>query len=340
MDLVDNLTGWVEARTLRKLKVDKIADFLFDVMCRFGCVFQLMCDNGMEFKGATEELMRKYKVPVVHILPYNSQANRKIKRTQRTYLEAIWKVIQGDTGQWPLWLGYELWADRTMVKRNTGYSLYYLLYGQHLLHPFDVIDVTYHTREWVKATDMKELLALRMQQLAQKKDSLDDVEKRNYRLWMKAVDAYNQRHAHRMKNRDYVKGELVLVYDEALENQMSGKGALRWRGPYAIVARRPSGAYVLQELDGAVLKQLVAWKRLKSYVPRQGLEPVILLPKWISRVDEIKEELLRNNTNELQVLMIHANGGRMDIPSLSKPWLLKDEEANEYWQRVYQKWME
>ncbi len=83
-------------------------------------------------------------------------------------------------------------------------------------------------------------------------------------------------------NGDYVKGELVLVYDEALENQMSGKGALRWRGPYTIVARRPSGAYVLQELDGAVLKQPVAWKQLKSYVPRQGLELVILLLKWIS----------------------------------------------------------
>ncbi len=284
--------------------------------------------------------MRKYKVPVVRISPYNSQANRKIERTQRTYLKAIWKVIQGDTGQWPLWLGYALWADRTTVKRNMGYSPYYLLYGQHPLHPFDVIDATYHTREWVKATDTKELLALRMQQLVQKKDSLDDAEKRNYRSRTKVVDAYNQRHAHQMKNGDYVKGELVLVYDKALENQMSGKGALRWRGPYAIVARRPSGAYVLQELDGAVLKQPVAWKWLKSYVPRQGLELVILLPKWISRVNEIKEELLRNNTNELQVLMIHANGGRMDLPSLSKPWLLKDEEANEYWQRVYQKWME
>ncbi len=30
----------------------------------------------------------------------------------------------------------------------------------------------------------------------------------------------------------------------------------------------------------------------------------------------------------------------MDIPSLPKPWLLRDEEANEYWQRVYERWME
>ncbi len=151
---------------------------------------------------------------------------------------------------------------------------------------------------------------------------------------MKAVDAYNQRHAHRMKTRDYVKGELVLVYDEVLDNQMSGKGALRWRGPHGIVARRPSSAYVLQELDGAVLRQLVTWKQLKSYVPRQGLELAILPSEWISCVNEIEEDLLKNDSDELQVLMVHANGGCMDILSLPKPWLLKDEEANEYWQSL------
>ncbi len=82
------------------------------------------------------------------------------------------------------------------------------------------------------------------------------------------MDAYNQRHANHMKHGEYAKGELVLVYDEALENQMSGKGTLRWRGPYAVVARRPSGAYVVQELDSTVLRQPITWKWLKSYVPR------------------------------------------------------------------------
>src|SRR5260221_10579377 len=114
-------------------------------MCQFGCIFQLTCDNDSEFKGAVENLMNKYKVPVVHILPYNSQANGKIERTQRTYLEAIWKVLQGKTNQWPSKLGY---ADQIMVKRNMGYSPYYLLYGQHPLLPFDVINHTFHVLEW------------------------------------------------------------------------------------------------------------------------------------------------------------------------------------------------
>ena len=65
VDIVDNLTGWVEAQALRKLRASTIAEFLFDVMCRFGCIFQLTCDNGTEFKGAVEELMWKYKVPVI-----------------------------------------------------------------------------------------------------------------------------------------------------------------------------------------------------------------------------------------------------------------------------------
>ncbi len=156
---------------------------------------------------------------------------------QRTYLEAIWKVVQGDMAQWPLWMGYALWADQTTIKRNTGYSLHYLLYGQHPLHPFDVLDAMYHMRDWLKATSMKELLALRMQQLVQRSDLIKDAGERNFRSQNKVVDAYNQRHANCMKHGEYAKGELVLVYDEALENQMSGKGTLRWRGPYAVVAR-------------------------------------------------------------------------------------------------------
>ena len=76
-----------------------------------------------------------------------------------------------------------------------------------------------------------------MQQLVQRSNLIKDAGERNFCLQNKAMDAYNQRHTNCMKHREYAKGELVLVYDEALENQMSRKGTLRWRGPYAVVAR-------------------------------------------------------------------------------------------------------
>jgi len=124
-----------------------------------------------------------------------------------------------------------------MVKKNTGYSPYYLLYGQHLLLPFDVADSTFHVLDWPKVTNTIELLALHMQQLDQHNDLLLEAWEKSFLMQAKAVDAYNQQHADRMKHGIYKKGELIIVYNEALDNQMSSKGTLKWCGPYAVVAR-------------------------------------------------------------------------------------------------------
>ena len=42
VDLADNLTGWVEAKAIWKITSEAIAQFIFEVMCRYGCIFQLM----------------------------------------------------------------------------------------------------------------------------------------------------------------------------------------------------------------------------------------------------------------------------------------------------------
>ena len=64
---------------------------------------------------------------------------------------------------------------------------------------------------------------------------------------------------------------------------------------------------MLQELDGSVLKQPVASKRMKSYIPQQGLEPVVLSLRWLSTVDDIKEDLLKDDQDELRVMMVHVD---------------------------------
>ena len=154
------------------------------------------------------------------------------------------------------------------------------------------------------------------------------------------MDAYNLRHEAWMNCGEYERGELVLVYNEVLENHFCGKGEPRWHGPYAIVARWPSGTYIIQELDGAVLKQLVAWKRLKSYVPHHGLEPVILAPKWITPINKSEADLIKDDSDEMKTMLAHVSVGRMDLPWLAKLWLLSQEVANDYWKNVYDWWME
>jgi IS30 family transposase len=77
IDLVDNLTRFLEATKLKHITSNKVTDFLFGIMCHYGCIFQLTIDNGSEFKGAVQSLIDRYRVPVVQISPYNLQVNGK-----------------------------------------------------------------------------------------------------------------------------------------------------------------------------------------------------------------------------------------------------------------------
>ena len=95
-----------------------------------------------------EVLMDKYKVPIVWMSAYNPEANGKVKRGHSIWIESMWRVLKGKTNEWPNLMGYMLWADQVTMKRNTGYTPYYLLYGQHPLMPFDVMDKTFHALDW------------------------------------------------------------------------------------------------------------------------------------------------------------------------------------------------
>ncbi len=79
---------------------------------------------------------------------------------------------------------------------------------------------------------------------------------------------------------------------------------------------------------------------MKSYIPRRGLELVVLSPRWLSAVDDIEEDLLKDDQDELRVMMVHVDAIKSNISWLLKPWLLKGEAKSEYWRCVYDRWME
>ena len=103
--------GWVEAKATQNIKSEMIAQFLFEVMCQYGCIFQLTMDNGSEFKGATQVLMDKYNVPIVRTTTYNPVVNGKVERGHSVWIKSMWHVLKGKTNQWPNLVGYTLWAD-------------------------------------------------------------------------------------------------------------------------------------------------------------------------------------------------------------------------------------
>ena len=94
----------------------------------------------MEFKGAITLLADKYNIPIIPISPYNLPANSIVERGHGVYIESIWKILQGNTMKWLEILPLAIWVDQVTMKRTTGSSPYYLLYGQQPLFPFDFMD--------------------------------------------------------------------------------------------------------------------------------------------------------------------------------------------------------
>src|SRR5260370_22864162 len=104
--------------------------------------------------------MDKYKVPIVQMSVYNPKANGKVERGHGVWIESMWRVLKGKMDEEPSLLGYALWAYQVTTKRNTSYTPYYLLYGQHPLMPYVVTGKMFHALDWPLGTTSTDLLAM------------------------------------------------------------------------------------------------------------------------------------------------------------------------------------
>ena len=67
---------------------------------------------------------------------------------------------------------------------------------------------------------------------------------------------------------EYQPGDLVLVRNTPIETSHDRKAHPRYLGPYQIMQKGHGKSYILQEMDGTVMKQSIATYRLMPYITR------------------------------------------------------------------------
>ena len=267
---------WPEARATRKNTSAAWRNFIWeDIICRFGCVPVITCDGGPEFKAAARELLEIHGVAVILSSPYHPQGNGIAERDGKTLQDTILKCCGDSPRRWPLYVHAALFAVRVTTSRATGYTPYFLTYGQHALFPFDISDRTWHVLDWDEVRTTEDLLALRTKQLARREEDIGTATEHLKESRQRAADDANRRNEHRLRDDIFEPGTWVLIHETWLDNQHGNKGALRWAGPYAVVQRHPSGSYALRELDGTLLKESVAGSRLKIFHFRDKLQTMV-----------------------------------------------------------------
>jgi len=276
----DNLSGAAEGRKLKNATAAAVSRFIYEeIICRYGNICDIVTDNGPETKGATEELLRRYGINHIRISPYNSPANGVVERGHFTIREAIVKACDGNISKWPNLVHHAFFADRVTVRKATGFSPYFLLYGTDPMFPLDLFEATYLTPgiEDIKTTS--DLLALRICQLQKHSLHEEQAAKKLLKTRQMHRDAFIKKFANRLSHVSFKEGDLVLIRNSRVEQELDRKSKPRYLGPYKVVRQTKGGSYVVAELDGAISKRGIAAFHLIAYQPRPGVPlPSIKLP--------------------------------------------------------------
>ena len=271
----DDLSGVTECKALARDRAKAIAKFFYHrIILRYGIVQEVVTDNGPSFQKDFKKLLQDYGIKQIKISPYNSQANGVVERGHYNIREALVKLCGNDLSQWPLMVPAACYADRITIRRATGFSPFYLLHGVHPFLPCDLADATFMVSEFKPGMTDAELLAARTRQILRMPQDVDKARQilKGSRIRSKA--AYENKFARRLQKQEHDPGTLVLIRNNPIENSVSidRKTANRYMGPYRVIRRTQGGSYLLEEMNGNVLRHTTAAFRLIPYIQREDLE--------------------------------------------------------------------
>jgi hypothetical protein len=267
-------SGWVEGRALKNADAKSIARFIFEEgFCRHGVFVELVTDGGPENDNAlVKELAKTYGMRHIITSAYNPLANGMIERGHKPIVAALTKATEGGIDNWVFHLPAVLWADRITAKVTTGRTPFYLEGGREGLLPIDLDFLTWSVLPWHEISSTADLLAMRVRQLEKRDVDLNEALLAVRRHRERGKEVFDDAHVIRPTGHLAI-GNLVLLHDTKLDNDLSAKLQYRWLGPYRIFGASQSiGTFVLTELDGTLRAGTVPGSRLKKFITRASPE--------------------------------------------------------------------
>lgn len=335
-----DFSGWVEAMPMKNPTSKKVAKFLWEIICRHGVFFEVKVDGGSEFQGQVILELQKLGVHRRQISAYNSKGNGMIERGHQPLINALLALTEGGKYEWHKMLQWVLLADRTTVHAPTGYTPFFMVHGREAVLPIETKYPTWRTLSWDEVHDRTTLIELRARQLQMRDEDLEEAMLRKERLRKEGQERFDANHQIR---KDPIKaGDIVLSYDTKLiDIDMSKKTKLayRWLGPFRVrEARQNTGSYVLEELDGTLIKRTYAGNRIKKFITRPKAEEKF----WFSPDDsedeaetyEVEYSPEDAFAEEEAAKEWHENGGTQEKEKETGVWVrvpqLSEEEKAKY----------
>ncbi|KAG8240135.1 hypothetical protein J437_LFUL007314 [Ladona fulva] len=229
--VTDYFSKWMEAKPIRHKTAEEVAIFLYELICRYGCIRVQINDQEREFCNEVSRTLHGLTGTHQRITSaYHPQANGLVERSNRTIQRAMLKVLQEEQTDWVTVLDGVLFAFRTTRHRSTGVTPYELMFARKPILPvqciINVIDDVIAEEHNVPSS-MKEC-------------SLVEEDVQNHLSQIKALHAVVLREASKniekaqQRQKAYEVGDKVLVYNLRKAERKGDKVQLPYEGPYLV----------------------------------------------------------------------------------------------------------
>ncbi|XP_065658825.1 uncharacterized protein LOC136083357 [Hydra vulgaris] len=113
-----------------------VSRFLYELICRHGCVSIQINDQGQEFCTKVSESVLNLTRTCQRITSaYHPQTNSLVERANRTTQVSMFKVLNGEQEKWPRSLDGILFAFRTTRHKSTGVTPFQVMYARKPVLP-------------------------------------------------------------------------------------------------------------------------------------------------------------------------------------------------------------
>ena len=153
--IIDHFTRYVQAYVTRNQTVRTTAWVLYnEYFSVFGFPQRLMSDQGTGFTSKVMAAMCSLLgIEKIRTTPYHPQSNGSAERVHQMLRRMIGKLDPEKCQKWPVHLGSVLIAYNATQSLVTGYSLYYLMFGQRPRLPIDLLFPTRREHNLTRTID-------------------------------------------------------------------------------------------------------------------------------------------------------------------------------------------